>query len=668
MSRKATTVLGATCVSMSLTASAQFITPPDNLLIVGIPAIEVELTKKVGAYTGFNPSTILAWHPQNASLLIRSRHNNSQQLHMVGGAGERPQVVTEFTDAVGDAWFEPQKGAYVVFERGIGGDEVMRLFRLDVAGKQVAPISPEHERASAPSWSRTGDRIVFSTTTIDKSNQGAGADRAATTRLYIVDPQQPEKIKLIASFDGGRLSDFRFSPDEKSLVYLQTVAANEAHLWLLDIATGKKSAITPKRDGHVVAYSAGRFAADGKSLFATSNRDSEFNRLVQIDLATGNEQVLTGRLNFDVDEFSVSNVTKRIAFVTNENGVSVLRFLDLDSKKELLRPALLPGEITNLHWQSTAAEKNSTEAGTDLLAFTLASAKSPGEVFVYDVKTTKLTRWTNGAAPGLNPQAFVEPKLIQWKSFDALTISGFAYQPDATLFAGKRPVVIVIHGGPAKQARANFIARNNYLVNELGLTLIYPNVRGSSGYGKSYLAADDGYKREDAVKDIGALFDWIANQPDMDAGRVLVMGGSYGGYMTMAVATHYPDKIVGGISSVGISSFVTFLTNTESYRRDLRRDEYGDERIPAMRAFMEKISPLNNAGKMKKPMLIVQGKNDPRVPYTESLQIVDKLKKQNTPVWFLMADDEGHGFVKKSNLDYLFYSHIKFIEKTLLSK
>jgi dipeptidyl aminopeptidase/acylaminoacyl peptidase len=286
-------------------------------------------------------------------------------------------------------------------------------------------------------------------------------------------------------------------------------------------------------------------------------------------------------------------------------------------------------------------------------------------VFSYQLKANKLTRWTNGNSPEVNTSAFAEPRLIRWKSFDGLEITGFHYQPSAR-FTGKRPVIINVHGGPASQARADFIGRYNYLVSELGVAIIYPNVRGSSGFGKTFVKLDDGMKREDSVKDIGALLDWIGQQPDLDAGRVLVSGGSYGGYMALASAVHFSERIAGAVTSVGISNFVTFLERTETYRRDLRRAEYGDERDPAMRAFLESISPLNQAEKITKPLLVVQGFNDPRVPHTEAEQIVAALRKRGTPVWFLMARDEGHGFAKKPNADFLFYVTVEFARQTLL--
>jgi dipeptidyl aminopeptidase/acylaminoacyl peptidase len=200
----------------------------------------------------------------------------------------------------------------------------------------------------------------------------------------------------------------------------------------------------------------------------------------------------------------------------------------------------------------------------------------------------------------------------------------------------------------------------------LGVAILYPNVRGSSGYGKTFLQLDNGYLREDSVKDIGALLDWIGTQPDLDSDRILVAGGSYGGYMSLAVATYYGDRIRASIDIVGISNFVTFLEKTESYRRDLRRVEYGDERDPQMREFLLNISPLNNAHKIQKPLFVVHGQNDPRVPLNEAEQIVAIVRQNNIPVWYLVAKDEGHGFAKKKNTDFLFYATVRFIQEYLL--
>ena len=227
-------------------------------------------------------------------------------------------------------------------------------------------------------------------------------------------------------------------------------------------------------------------------------------------------------------------------------------------------------------------------------------------------------------------------------------------------------MIVNIHGGPEGQARPGSSAAATTSSTSWAWPSSIPNVRGSTGYGKTFLKLDNGEQREDSVKDIGALLDWIATRPDLDARRVMVTGGSYGGYMTLAVATHYTDRIRCALDVVGISNFVTFLESTEAYRRDLRRVEYGDERDPKMREFLLRIAPVNNARKIKRPLFVVQGKNDPRVPLSEAEQMVATVKKNGTPVWYLMAKDEGHGFAKKRNEDYLSYATAAFIQEFLL--
>jgi dipeptidyl aminopeptidase/acylaminoacyl peptidase len=254
---------------------------------------------------------------------------------------------------------------------------------------------------------------------------------------------------------------------------------------------------------------------------------------------------------------------------------------------------------------------------------------------------------------------------VKWKSFDGLEISGWLTQPPPR-FTGKRPVIIEIHGGPEGQALPVYKGRRNYFVNELGVALIAPNVRGSTGFGKAFVALDNGFLRENSYKDIGALLDWIAQQPDLDASRVMVTGGSYGGHMAWAISYLYSERLRAALPVVGMSSLVSFLQNTESYRRDLRRAEYGDERDPKMREYLERIAPLNHAAKIRHPVFVVQGRNDPRVPWSESDQMVRTMRANGTTVWFLTANNEGHGFGRKPNQDFEFYATVMFIRETLL--
>jgi dipeptidyl aminopeptidase/acylaminoacyl peptidase len=333
----------------------------------------------------------------------------------------------------------------------------------------------------------------------------------------------------------------------------------------------------------------------------------------------------------------------------------VLRVLNIKTNQLINLPKLPVGLVGGINWH-----RNSHDLG-----FTLASANSTADVYSIDIQTQKLDRWTASETGGLNTATFAPAELVKWKSFDGQEISGFLYRP-ARKFKGKRPVIIDIHGGPEAQSRPSFLGRMNYYLNELGVAILLPNVRGSSGQGKTFLAADNGFNREDSVKDIGALLDWIPTQADLDARRVMVSGGSYGGYMSLAVATKYSDRIKAAIDIVGISNFVSFLERTEGYRRDLRRVEYGDERNPKMRAFLQQISPTTNASKIKVPLFVIHGQNDPRVPLNEAQQIVQSVRQNGVPVWYLMAKDEGHGFSKKRNVDYQFYATVAFVKEFLL--
>jgi dipeptidyl aminopeptidase/acylaminoacyl peptidase len=459
---------------------------------------------------------------------------------------------------------------------------------------------------------------------------------------------------LLTQLNGGGWQPLDWSPDDKKILLLEERSINESYLWLVDAATGERTALTPVETKEKISYGEARFSKDGKGIYTTTDRDSEFHRLAYLDLATKQPEFLTSNIPWDVETFDLTRDGSKIAFLTGEDGVSVLRVMDAATRKMMPLPKLPNGVIRGLRWRRDGRE----------LAFTLNNARSPGDCYSLDVTAGKLERWTTSESE-VKTDGFPDAELVKWKSFDGRMISGFLYKPPAK-FTGKRPVLVVIHGGPEGQSQPSFLGRNNYLLNELGIALIYPNVRGSTGYGKTFSLLDNGFRREDTYKDISALFDWIAEQPNLDAERIGVTGGSYGGHMTLAVSTFYSRRIRCSVDVVGMSNLVTFLEHTEAYRRDLRRVEYGDERDPRMREFLEKIAPMNNIEKIKKPMLVVAGKNDPRVPVSESQQIFDALKAQGTPAWFIVAKDEGHGFRKKQNQDYQFYATVAFLQEYLL--
>jgi dipeptidyl aminopeptidase/acylaminoacyl peptidase len=307
------------------------------------------------------------------------------------------------------------------------------------------------------------------------------------------------------------------------------------------------------------------------------------------------------------------------------------------------------------------------------LGMTLNTARTPSDSFILNLgrgalEYGSLERWTFSEVGGLDTEKFIEPTLVHFPTFDSddggpESIPAWLYKPEGE---GPFPVVISIHGGPESQSRPSFSSTYQMWLKNLGVAVLVPNVRGSSGYGKHYMGLDNGMLREDSVRDIGAALDWIAGREDLDQERVAVFGGSYGGYMVLASAVHYSDRLKAAVDIVGISSFVTFLENTQDYRRDSRRAEYGDEREPAMRAHMEKISPLNRVQDIRVPMFVVQGQNDPRVPVTEAEQIVAALRTAGQPVWYMNALNEGHGYQKKENRDVYQQATVLFFREQLL--
>lgn len=626
-------------------AQAAEIKPGDNLVVEGIPPIPTSLVQTVDRYTQFRSAGLQSWHPERREILISTRFGDVAQVHRIKFPLGSRQQMTFFPEPIYGASFQPTQGQYFVFSKDTGGNEFSQNYRYDLATGDVTLLTDGKSRNSGGVWSNKGDRIIYTST----RRNGQATD------FYRVDPTNPKSDRLLSQVESGGWGGLDWSPDDRHLLAMEFISVNETYLWLIDTQSGEKKLITPKGGTDKISYQGGVFSKDGKGLYVVTDRESEFQRLAYVDLATFKHTYLTSQIPWDVEEFDLSKDGKLLAFVTNEDGTSVLHLLETETNQEKPLPKLPLGQVSGISWH-----RNNEDLG-----FTLISARSTADVYSFNVKTNKIDRWTESETGGLNTANFSEPELVRWKSFDGRTISGFLYRPPVK-FTGKRPVIINIHGGPEAQFRPSFLGRLNYYLNELGVAIIFPNVRGSTGYGKTFVNLDNGYKREDSVKDIGALLDWIATQPTLDKDRILVTGGSYGGYMSLAVATNYSDRIRAAINIVGISNFVSFLERTESYRRDLRRVEYGDERDPKMREFLLKISPLNNAQKIKKPLFVIHGKNDPRVPLNEAEQIVKTVRKNNIPVWYLMATDEGHGFSKKKNVDFQFYSTIMFIRETLL--
>ncbi|MGQ3051960.1 MAG: prolyl oligopeptidase family serine peptidase [Roseateles sp.] len=642
-------------------APTAVVVPNANLVVQGIPPVPQSLADAIGRYNDFRGHAFSDWHPTQREMLVSHRKAgaNTAQIFRVTTPLTEGEQLTDGTDPVARATYEPRTGQYIVFERAAGGNEVAQIYRLPLgqAGARPVLLTSPDERHSINTWLRKSGQLIYSSVPIDRTAQG-GTRAKITTTLWLMDPAKPEGRRKLAELDGGGWAASRPSPDERVVSLTRYLSANESQIWMLDLDSGVAKQVAPALGSQEAkaTYSPAGWTPDGRTLWIASDRAGEFRELMKLDLASGRIDRVSSHIPWDVSGVTLTEDGSKLAAQFNVDGRDELRFFDAATAKEVRAPAALPNG--NVGAASFHRARNE-------LAFSISNAQGPGQI--YSLGTDgKVQQWTRAAAaPGMDTSGFSEQKIVRWKSFDGTTISGLLTAPPKK-FTGKRPVLISIHGGPESQAGFGFLGRSAYFVQELGMALIQPNVRGSSGYGKSFLAMDNGFKREDSVKDIGALLDWIATQPDLDAARVLVTGGSYGGYMTLAVSTNYADRIAGAIDVVGISHFVTFLNNTESYRRDLRRVEYGDERDPAMKAHLDKISPLTNAAKIKKPLFVIQGKNDPRVPYTEAEQIVETVRKGGTPVWYLRADNEGHGFQKKDNQDFQFYATVLFMQQTVL--
>ena len=638
--------------------------PNENLLVQGIPDIPVTLVRQIERYTDFRGHGFVDWHPQREEMLVahRGAGANTVQLYRVTSAMATPERLTDFADTVSVASYEPREGRYIVFARSTGGNEADQLYRLDLTTRAVTLLTDPDERHAMVDWLRQGSQLLYTSVPLDRT--AAGGTRAnPSTTLWQIDPARPTERRKVAELPGTGWSGGGVSPDDRTLALTRFRSANESQVWLLDLASGQLTQRLPAPGETVRAtHLPVGFTADGRGLFVISDRASEFRELMRFDLqadvasAAANPRRITGAIPWDATSAKISRDGAFIAVKMNIDGREELRLFDGNTLTERSLAGLPPASVNGAEFHPR----------TQRLALSIDSAKTPGQVHVLDLGVARSQPWTQPFVPaGIDTASFQEQRIVRWKSFDGLPLSGVLNMPPAR-FTGKRPVIVRVHGGPEAQATTGFIGGWNYLVNELGVAIVQPNVRGSAGYGKTFLAMDNGFKREDSVKDLGSLLDWIAAQPDLDASRVIVYGGSYGGYMSLAASVHFADRIAGAIDVVGISNFVTFLNNTESYRRDLRRVEYGDERDPAMREFLERISPLNNASRITKPLFVVQGKNDPRVPYTEAEQIVDRVRSNGGVVWYLRAENEGHGFRRKENADFQFYAMVRFLQQTVL--
>ncbi len=608
-----------------------------QLVFEGVPAAPQGLQAAISPYYEVRSAELEDWLA-DGSMLISTRFGETTQIHRLTAPGAARTQVTFFKEPITAAKVQPGTARFV-YRRDEGGSEYYQGFLRDLNGAEVRLTQPG-SRNSDFVFSKDGATVVWSQVTPGDPNYD----------IMLALTAAPETRKVVLEGQGA-MTPTAISPDGRRILISRYNSIAFVELFVLDLASGRLTPVGPT--DRRVFYEGAAFADGGASVVTLSDDGSEVARPVIFDLATGAMRDLSPGAEWGAEAFDLSPDGRTIAYVVNEEGYSRVFLRDLASGELLAGPDLPKGVLTAL--------KFSKDGGR--LGLSLSTSTTSGDVWDFALSTGQLTRWTQSELGGLDPSRLVEPVLFRYRSFDDRSIPAFIYRPQGA--GGKRPVVIQIHGGPEGQEQPSFSPRRQSWVNELGAAVIIPNVRGSTGYGKTYLSLDNAEKREDSVKDIGALLDWVATQPDLDASRVAVVGQYYGGYMALAVAAHYNDRLVGVIDLYGISNFITFLENTEGYRRDLRRAEYGDERDPAMRAVFEKISPINMSDRMKAPMMIYQGANDPRVPASESEQMVARLRAQGTAVWYILAKDEGHGVHKKSNQEAVRATEVQFLQSVL---
>ncbi|HEV3484479.1 MAG TPA: alpha/beta fold hydrolase, partial [Vicinamibacterales bacterium] len=524
----------------------------------------------------------LAWHPTERRILIETTFGSVPQIHEVRGPGAARTQLTFFRDGVpanSPAWYSPD-GRYVLLRKDIAvGAEDIHLFRYDFETGVVTRITDGVTKAGVPVWAHKGPLVAYDSTRRDGKNRD----------IWIVDPANPKTSRMVAELQGS-WNVLDWSADDKELLVAEIVSPTERHLWRMNVATGEKKPFT-ERSVKPVVWRSAQIDRSGRHVYAFGNLNSENYRVWRAELATGKWTPMTPESD-SVDGFALSPDGKLLAVVVDRDPVSELRFVDATTGRVRATPKIPAGSILNLQWSPKSTE----------VAFTFQGGRTFRDVYSVDVLGTRLEQWTASETAAGNLQALPDAEVFRYKSFDGLDISAVMYRA-ATRFTGPRPVIINVHGGPTERERPRNIGRSNHFRNDLGVTVIYPNIRGSSGRGSNFERLDNAQLREHAIKDIGALLDWIAAQPHLDQTRVMVAGGSHGGYIALASALYYGDRIRAATSVYGMTDLVDFLETTDISRYENRVGEYGDPADPEMRKFLNSISPLPNVNRFKVPVL-----------------------------------------------------------------
>jgi dipeptidyl aminopeptidase/acylaminoacyl peptidase len=555
-------------------------------------------------------------------------------------AGGFPEQLTFFEDRIQSVLWSPA-GDKVLFSKDAGGDEKTQIFSMNPDGSEIKQLTPNPKAIYDLSGiSRDGKLIAY------RSNER----KESVFDVYVMAVQSGQTTRITE--DDISYMPGHFSPDGKFLIVSKGSTSLNNDLYLLELATQKLTLLTP-HEGDAV-FLAGDWTPDSKQFYLVTNKNKNYNTLALMTIGNSQADFTTIDLgNYDVEDADLSKDGTYLSCTINQDGYSRTSVKNLKTGKLISLPN--GKEVTAVTF---------TQDSKKFLVTYASGAKLP-ERYLYDPNSKKLSQISFGSYAGVPKNSFVEPQLVTYKSFDGTAIPAFLYVPQGAMPTKSLPMIISYHGGPEDQSRPYFNPLTQYFVSR-GYAVLQPNVRGSSGYGKDYLNADNSTKREVSLKDGIAAADWAKTSGWADPNKLIAYGGSYGGYMTLAMVTFYPDYWAAGVDVVGISNMLSFLKNTGAFRQKNRIAEYGDPDRDSV--FLKKISPLFSVSQIKAPLMVIQGANDPRVPQSEADQIVAAIKAKNGVVEYQLFPDEGHGLAKLKNRITGYTKVVDFLDKYVKSK
>lgn len=575
-----------------------------------------------------------SFSPDGKSISFLSNSTGTSQLYLVLTEGGDIKQLTFYEDPINFAIFSPVKNE-ILFGKGIEGNEITQFFILDIDTGIIKEVTKNPKvKYQIGSWSYDGKLISYS------SNERNGKD----FDVYFMNIETGQQTCIYK--EGGACHAQGFSPLGKYISFLKKSSLAENNLYLYNTESKTLECVTFHKDK--TEYGSPKWLKDESRFYIATNLDKDFVGIASYDI-TSKSFTYIFNPNCDVDSIAISKDNKYLTVTLNEEGYKRLEIYEIPIFKKITNEVSIK---TNIY--SNTFSKDSSH-----IALCIGDSCNTNDIWVWSIKENKYWQVTK-SFQGVPSETLVEPELINFKSFDGLNIPAFIYLPKDHKDRKDIPVIVNIHGGPESQYIPSFNSLIQYFVYH-GYAVMAPNIRGSSGYGKRYLALDDVEKRMDSIKDLASLHEYIKLAPELDSKKVVLMGGSYGGYMTLCGSVFYPELWAGGISIVGISNLVTFLENTAVYRRSIRETEYGS--LDKDRDLLNSISPINYIENIKAPLLIIHGANDPRVPISEAQQLVDKLKSLDREVEFLVYSDEGHGLSKLKNRLDAYPKVIKFLEK-----